>query len=397
MTYEKLNGALSVATNSYGAPTGYGVQAKLLIDRLMRHGIKTAQLSNFGLEGRIEEIKTPHGKVPHYPRGIKQYSDDAIPVWHHEFSSKYPSLKNAVLTLYDVWVYNDLKFDGDVIAWTPLDHISLPPNVARFLMRPNVTPVTMSPHGQRQLEKAGIDSIYIPHAVDRKVMKPTETYRGASIRELLRVPENAFLVSIVAANKANGIVHRKAIAEQIMAFSIFKRNHPDAYLYLHSEPSPVFGGFNIPGLVRACGLDADCVRWLDSDENRIGYSDEYLAALYTASDVLLACSYGEGFGVPVIEAQSCGTRVISSGWAATQDLAGEDSWLVEGQPFWDEPQQAFYQIPLLGSVSAALELAYQAPRGISQKSIDFASEFDVERVWQWYWMPFLRDFFTQSK
>jgi glycosyltransferase involved in cell wall biosynthesis len=211
------------------------------------------------------------------------------------------------------------------------------------------------------------------------------------------VPENAFFFFFLAANKANGIVHRKAIAEQIMAFSIFKRNHPDAYLYLHSEPSPIFGGFNIPGLVRACGLDADCVRWLDSDENRIGYSDEYLAALYTASDVLLACSYGEGFGVPVIEAQSCGTRVITSGWAATQDLAGEDSWLVEGQPFWDEPQQAFYQIPLLGSVSAALELAYQVPRGISQKSIDFASEFDVERVWQWYWMPFLRDFFTQSK
>lgn len=395
MAYEKLNGAISVATNSYGSPTGYGVQAKMIIDRLMRHGIKTANLSNFGLEGRMDVIKTPYGKVPHYPRGIKQYSDDVIPVWHKDFMSQQGDIKNAVLTLYDVWVYNDLQFDGNILAYVPLDHASLPPNVLRFLLRPNVTPITMSPHGQRQLEKAGVESVYIPHAVDRAVMKPTATYLGGSMRERLRVPENAYLVSIVAANKANGLVHRKALAEQIMAFSIFRREHPDAYLYLHSEPSPVFGGFNIPALVRACGITDDVVRWLDTDDNRLGYSDEYMAALYTTSDVLLACSYGEGFGVPVIEAQSCGTRVITSSWAATADLAGEDSYLVEGQPFWDEPQQAFYQIPLLSSIVAALELSYKAPRGISQKSIDFASEFDVERVWSWYWLPFLRDFFAK--
>ncbi len=64
----------------------------------------------------------------------------------------------------------------------------------------------------------------------------------------------------------------------------------------------------------------------------LGIRRRSLAALYSAADVLLAPSYGEGFGVPTVEAQACGTRVIGSGWAATADLVAEDGWLVEGQP-----------------------------------------------------------------
>jgi glycosyltransferase involved in cell wall biosynthesis len=395
MAIEKLNGLISVASNSYDIPTGYGQQVKFLIDRLVKHGIKTANLSNYGLQGSISEIKTPHGKVPHYPMGYKPYSDDSIPVWHNDFKAEYPLLKDAVLTLYDQWVYNDMQLDSPIIAWTPLDHVTMPPAVTKFLSRENVTVLTMSPHGQRQLEKIGIESTYIPHGIDTKVMKPTNTvFGGIPTRDYLEVPNDAFLVSIVQANKANGSVHRKAIAEQLMAFSLFRQSHPNSYLYIHSEPSNAFGGFNIPQLLRAVGLDEKCVRILDQNINRIGYPPEYLAAIYTASDVMLQVSYGEGFGIPVIEAQACGTRVITSNWAATQDLAGPDSFLVDGQPFWDEAQASFFNIPNIGSIVNALNLAYDAPRGVSKASIDFAKDFDVDRVWQWYWMPFLRDFFN---
>jgi glycosyltransferase involved in cell wall biosynthesis len=116
--------------------------------------------------------------------------------------------------------------------------------------------------------------------------------------------------------------------------------------------------------------------------------------LYSAADVLLAPSYGEGFGVPQIEAQACGTRVIASNWAASPDLIAEDGWLVDGQPFWDAPQGAFYQVPLLGSVVSALEQAYEAERGFSAVSRKFALDFDEEKVWADYWMPFLKGYFN---
>jgi hypothetical protein len=46
--------------------------------------------------------------------------------------------------------------------------------------------------------------------------------------------------------------------------------------------------------------------------------------------------------------------------------------------------------PNVSSLVNALEESYKAERGTSQIAIDFAAQFDVERVWDTYWMPLLR-------
>lgn len=385
----KLNGALSIASNSYGVTTGYGQQVKLLIDRLLRSGMDVANLSNFGLEGKIEKASTPYGKFHHYPKGWKPYSDDVIPVWHEHFLQQVGEKPDALLTLYDVWVYKDMDFNGDWLAYVPLDHVTAPPKVIQVLQRDNVTPITMSPHGKRQLDGLGIDNVYVPHSVDTTVMKPTKKMDGQPTRKVLDVPEDAFLVSMVAANKANGVSHRKSLSEALMSFSMFRQDHPDAYLYLHMIPGNALGGFRLPQLLQATGLTDEHVRIANPHDLRAGYTEKDMAALYTASDVLLAPSLGEGFGVPIVEAQACGTRVITSNWTATQDLAGPDSWLIDGQPFWDEPGQAFYYMPFIQSIVPALQAAYEAERGVSQESIDFAKQFDADAVWAKYWLPLL--------
>jgi glycosyltransferase involved in cell wall biosynthesis len=198
---------------------------------------------------------------------------------------------------------------------------------------------------------------------------------------------------MVAANKANGIVHRKAYAENLLAFSFFLKERPDAHLYLHADPSPATGGFDLGILLKTSGVPASAVTIANRDQLRIGYTQQQLAGIYSASDVLLATSYGEGFGVPTIEAQACGTKVIASGWAASKDLASEDSYLVDGQVFYDEPQKAYFQIPNIASIVTALNMAYEAPRGFSPEARKFALQFDVETVWDKYWMPFLREYF----
>lgn len=397
-TYEKINAAISLASNSPGQPTGYGYQGKLLVQQMLKHDIKVAALSNYGCEGNKRELEIGGQIIPEYPRGLRQYSDDVIVPWHADFVSDYPDRQDALLTLYDVWVYNALpgvdKFDVPIIAWTPLDHVSLPPNVAEFLRRENVTAVTMSPHGQRQLEHAGLPSTYIPHMIDTNVYKPTyKMSDGLSAREYLGIDDDVFLVGMVAANKANQIIHRKAYAENLLAFGLFLKRHPEAKMYIHAEPSGMMGGFDLPALIKACGIPMDSVVFPDPFAHRCGFPEKDMAALYTAFDVLLHVSYGEGFGVPSIEAQACGTRVIASGWAASQDLVSEDSWLVEGIPFWDEPQKAWYNIPIIPSILEALEMAYEADRGVSQYAREFAKKFDVETVWRWHFLPFLRGFF----
>lgn len=392
-TYEKLNGAISLLSNSPGTPTGYGMQAKHLVEKFTRHGIKTAALSNYGLEGSSQKLQTKHGPIDHYPKGWVVGSYDVAPAWYKDFKNRHPDRKHIGLILFDVWMYNTMEWEEPLYCWVPLDHITMPPDVQRFLRRPNVHPIAMSLHGQRQMEGQGIEAPYIPHVVDTTVMKPTKNIDGMPTRKFMGVPDDAFLVTMVAANKANGAVHRKAMAEQIFAFSMFHQKYPDTYLYLHTQDMHLLGGFNIPILLQAVGLDESSVIIADQHQLIMGYPDKSLAAIYTASDVLLSATYGEGFGVPVIEAQACGTKVIASNWAATADLVSESSWLVQGQPFWDHPQSAFFQIPSIPSIISALELAYQSERGTDQASIDFAKQFDTERVWAEKWMPLWREVF----
>jgi glycosyltransferase involved in cell wall biosynthesis len=398
MTYQKFNGAIALATNSPGAPTGYGVQAEYLVPRLLRHGIKTAVLSNYGLEAKKDKIVTPYGKAEHYPKGHALYSEDVIPLWYEDFMRNTPGRPGAVMTLFDVWVYNKLKFDGNIISWVPLDHVTMPPAVAHFLKRGNVTPIAMSPHGQRQMKRdLNMDSVYIPHGVDTSVFKPTAKIGGVATRKFMGVPEDAFLVTMVAANKANGFIHRKALAEQLVAFATLQKKHPDAYLYLHMTARKTFGGFDLSALLPAVGLSPESVIIADEEQLRFGYSQKQLAAFYTASDVLLSASYGEGFGVPLIEAQACGTPVITGNWTAMPDLVAETSYLVNGQPFWDEPQMAFWHIPHIESLVHALEMAYEERRGEDRISIEFAQDFAVERVWNNYWLPFWEGYFGRLR
>lgn len=387
----KLSGAVSVWSNSYNAPTGYGQQATMLVDRLKRSGLDVAMLSNYGLEGIPSKIQTPYGEIAHYPRGVDLYSNDSGPADHKLFTGGFPDKPNLFISLYDVWVMQAKQYDEFPIAsWVPLDHVTMPPKVEVFLRKDNVTPIAMAPHGVRQMEAKGIECEYAPHAIDTKVYKPTYKVAGIETNEYLTTKPDQFVVGMVAANKASGLVHRKAFGEAILAFSIFAKDHPDAVLYLHTDPLGLAGGWNLIKLIQSAGIKKEQIILPNQQDYRFGFAQADLAALYTRMDVLLAPSYGEGFGVPSVEAQACGTRIIGSNWAATPDLASADSWLTDGQPAWDAGQDAWWQTPSVPSLVNALQEAYKADRGVSSVAVEFASQFDVERVWENHWMPILR-------
>jgi glycosyltransferase involved in cell wall biosynthesis len=150
------------------------------------------------------------------------------------------------------------------------------------------------------------------------------------------------------------------------------------------------GGFDITRLLKVNGIPGDRVIFPDTVRLRYGFTDEEMAALYEGMDFLLAPSYGEGFQVPLIEAMAMGTRVIASQWTAPQDLVSSTSYLVIGQLFWDERQGAYYQIPNISSIVDAMNLAVNAPKGRDQTSIEWASQFDTEKVWMEKWLPYFR-------
>ena len=387
-----LKGIISWFSNSPTAPTGYGVQSKQVIDRLVRDGFNVAVLSNYGREGVNGFYESPFGKIPEYARGAEGYSQDVTPLNHaHHVATvraQKPELKDVLITLYDTWVLKGSKYDEfKVASWTPIDHSPVPPAVAAWCQKDNVVPIAMSRFGQSALRAVGIDAEYVPHAVD-DVFVPTYTINGKSVREYMGIDPKTFVVGMNFANKAAGLVHRKAVAEAFMAFKLFADKHPDSLLYIHSDMFGAFGGWKLDHLLTAVGLTNDQVLFCDQIQYRYGIGQDELAALYTAMDVYLGISYGEGFGVGTIEAQACGTPVIVSDFAASPELVG-DGVAVPCQPLWDEAQKAWFAVPSISATVEALELRYNAPRGKSQRAIEFAEQYRAEYVYKKYWLPLL--------
>ncbi|WP_296556940.1 glycosyltransferase family 1 protein [Pigmentiphaga sp.] len=62
-----------------------------------------------------------------------------------------------------------------------------------------------------------------------------------------------------------------------------------------------------------------------------GISDEYLEQVYEASTCLIAASYGEGFGLPLIEAAQRGLPIIARDISVFHEVAGEHAYYFRAQ------------------------------------------------------------------
>ncbi len=63
-------------------------------------------------------------------------------------------------------------------------------------------------------------------------------------------------------------------------------------------------------------------------EARSGVGNEALAALYSGAEAMLFPSLEEGFGWPIIEAQACGCRVVTTGKAPMTEVGGAAAFYV---------------------------------------------------------------------
>ena len=167
------------------------------------------------------------------------------------------------------------------------------------------------------------------------------------------------------------------------AFGRVRAKCKDAFLFIHAEPRArgVNRGLALPTLAVSCGLPDQSVRFTLAAAFRVGMPAERVAELYSAFDVLANPSYGEGFGVPIVEAQACGTPVILTDWTAMGELCG-DGWLVRAEPWFDVHQGAFYDAPSVASIVDCLEQAYEARGdvGLRNQAREFALAYDANRV-----------------
>jgi glycosyltransferase involved in cell wall biosynthesis len=250
----------------------------------------------------------------------------------------------------------------------------------------------MSEFGRDELVRAGLDPLYVPHAIDTNLYKPTPMIGEQTARSVFGLPEDAFVVGMIANNKGK-FPSRKGFDQSFLAFSALRRAHQDAVLYVHAESTGMGDGVNLHRLAMACGIPEEAIYFADQYAYRSGLPDHLMAGLYSSFDVLLCASRGEGFGIPVIEAQACGVPVIVTDWTAQPELVGA-GWKVDYRREWDEDQGSWWAMPLPEHIMGALEDAYNADpqrkgelaKGARAKAL----EYDTGLVYRKFWRPALR-------
>lgn len=364
-------------SNSPWASTGYGQQTAIFTPRLARIVDSLAISAFYGVHGGI----VPWNGIPVLPPAFDAYGNDTIQP-HAEAAFKGMD-KGLVITLCDVWVLDAKKFAAlKTASWVPIDHEPAQPPTVTWLNATNAVPIAMSRFGERMLRDEGLDPVYVPHGYDPAVMFQRDR---AKAKEMLGVSPDQFLVGMVAANISRP--SRKSYPEAFLAFAELARRHPEAVLYVHAHPFDK-RGFHLPDMAKHAGIPTKQVRFADPYTYNLTPSPDVLAHAYSAMDVLLAPSAGEGFGIPVLEAQACGTPVIVSDFSAQPELCGA-GWKVAGQKAYTG-LRSWQIVPYIDDIADKLERAFAEATGMREQAAEWAKPYDADRVFAEHFLPALQ-------
>jgi glycosyltransferase involved in cell wall biosynthesis len=338
-------------SNAFWSASGYGVQGRSLLPRLAelpeiggRDNI--AMFAWYGLHGGMHNVEG----FQIYPGMGDPYGNDVIGLHTQHFRA------NVVISLIDVWVMRDTaaKIAPALwLPWLPIDHDPVPQIVLESL-RGSHLPLTYSKWGHELLAAAGVANHYIPHGVEPTVYKVIADRDAVNQFKQEKLRGVDHLTVMVAANK--GYPDRKAFQVQLRAWAKFAKDKPNAKLYIHTEPSTKYSGVDMFALLRDLGI-GDRVYFPNQYEYALGMSTDYLAMMYNAADAFLGAAMAEGFGIPIIEAQACGTPVIVTDFSSMPELVRWGYRVAPRDMVWS-PLNAWQAWPDVDGITEALEELY---------------------------------------
>lgn len=394
-------------SNSPHVGSGYGNQTDTFVTRIAGLGHEIGIAAFWGVQGGLLDS----AGIPIYPSSMSGGID-------HE-SMQYPAQHfeaDVIISLLDFWAMPPgMNGTYPLCPWFPIDHEPLQPPIVQRLRggMPNLLmPIVFSKFGQQMMKSAGFDHRYVPHGYDDAVYNvgmpndedPAPYDRGMSnrqrmkrqARDYLGLPQDKFIIGIVAAN--TGSPSRKALKQQIHAFSLLRQRHSDVHLYLHTladtTPYRNIAGENLGELIQQLGI-VDSVSFTEPIPYYTGVESSDMAQIYRSFDVLSSVSMGEGFGIPILEAQACGVPVIVGDWTSMSELnfSGWSVDKVRGAEPYHTTLGAYQFWPRIRWIATLYEEAYQCGSirmdNRSDIAVRRAQEYAADRVTEVYWRPVL--------
>jgi glycosyltransferase involved in cell wall biosynthesis len=227
---------------------------------------------------------------------------------------------NLLFTQVDVFVLGEasrLKKEKLInwMAYVPIDFSPIPSFVFERLKYANRV-IPMCEWAEKELRKQ-LDNVssYIYHGVDTSIFKPLGESKS-SIRNNIPnniVREDEFLILVIQRNSLT-----KNWTELLEGIRIFLDSNPDikTKIYIHAFPK---GDFDLLNLINLFGLENNCVICSPFKYYHSLYTEKDLALIYNLGDVNISVG-AEGFGLPLIEAMSCGTASIGLDFGAPGEI-----------------------------------------------------------------------------
>lgn len=350
--------------------------------------------------------KHVHNGVLVYNSGLDLWGEDvAVP---HYIDWK----ADMLIALKEPWVFNTIHQYG--VNWVPyaiIDHSPVSPSITSRL-HTAFKVLAPSRFAQRELKEAGIDNVsYMPHGVRTDLYKPLEGRKEDCKNQWFLDPDD-FTVLMVSMNRS-----RKMNPRAFRGYKRFLEMNPDvkSHLIFWGDMQPRTGGEAREGpiglgvsdvgvnlLPEVMRLDlGEPIIWPDqsliaeglpewSGENYEGGWD--MVKLYNAADVLLFCTGGEGFGLPLIEAQACGVPVVTTDYAAGPEQVGAGLTVkVDDYVIINTPGVRRAQTSIDGMANALTKIMNTDRERMARRARNFSERYSWENIIDRYYKPFLEE------
>jgi glycosyltransferase involved in cell wall biosynthesis len=233
----------------------------------------------------------------------------------HRDSTFFPMHRRALAT------YRARRPDARVVAYCPLDWSQVPPPLASADLLVLYTRSGLAA-AKRAFAAAGLaapPTAVIPHGVDRERFFPLPDVR------MRLFPDRPELADAFIVLNANRNQTRKRVDLTLRGFSLFARERPDAWLYLHMGMRDL--GCDVPALAAELGI-VDRLLVTTDGPSPPRVSDERLNLIYNACDVGLNTATAEGWGLVSFEHAATGAAQVVPGHGACEELWREHGLLL---------------------------------------------------------------------
>ena len=244
---------------------------------------------------------------------------DVLFVPSHVFPIIHPP--KTVMTVHDVaaskFPKSYSRFQGWYTIWAAKYAVG---HLWRIIVPSAFTKKELSEIGKIDAKKIEGKVKVISHGYDKRYQKIYDKFAINQVLEKYKI-KNKFLLNV------GRLEERKNTKRIIQAFNHLSQNAKPTEYNLVLVGNPGYGFSEVEKAISESPYADRIIRlgWVKTED---------IVCLMNAAEVFVFTSLHEGFGLPVLEAMSCGTPVVATKGSCTEELAGDACVYVNSNDVW---------------------------------------------------------------